>query len=51
MISTFALCIGLLVGNVLGPGNGLHAAIGEAPATIGKYQDSAAKQGGFADFL
>jgi len=51
VISTFALCIGLLVGNVFGPGNGLHASKGGVPATLGKYTDSAAKQGSFADFL
>jgi aerobic C4-dicarboxylate transport protein len=51
VISTLALCIGLLVGNLLGPGNGLHAGIGEKAAIIGKYQESAAKQGGLADFL
>lgn len=51
VISTIALCIGLVVGNLLGPGNGLHAATGDKGAIIAKYQESAAKQGGFADFL
>jgi aerobic C4-dicarboxylate transport protein len=51
VISTLALCIGLVIGNLLGPGTGLHAGTGEKGAMIAKYQESAAKQGGFADFL
>src|SRR4051794_41890586 len=51
VISTFALCIGLVLGNLLGPGNGLHAGIGEAPAVIGRDTDNAAERGGLPEVL
>src|SRR5215216_443690 len=42
LMSTFALAIGLVVGNILRPGSGLHLAAGKPPAT---------KAAGTVDFL
>lgn len=54
IVSTLALMVGMVVGNVFEPGAGLHATgglSGNAAASVAKYQESAAKAGGFVDFL
>lgn len=54
VVSTLALAVGLIVGNVFQPGAGLHAtgpATGAAATAISNFEKSAAKAGGIVDFL
>ncbi len=54
VVSTLALAVGLIVGNVFEPGHGLHAtapATGSTAAAIAGYEASAAKAGGMVQFL
>jgi len=50
VVSTIALAIGMVAANVLEPGAGLHAGKEITPAIAG-FQSSAAKAGGFVEFL
>lgn len=50
VVSTIALIIGMVAANVLEPGAGLHAGKDITPAVAG-FQSSAAKAGGFVEFL
>ncbi len=50
VVSTIALIIGMVAANVLEPGAGLHASKEITPAIAG-FQSSAAKAGGFVEFL
>ena len=50
VVSTTALAIGMVAANVLEPGAGLHAGKEITPAIAG-FQSSAAKAGGFVEFL
>ena len=50
VFSTIALVIGMVAANVLEPGSGLHAGKEITPAIAG-FQSSAAKAGGFVEFL
>ncbi|PZP40547.1 MAG: C4-dicarboxylate transporter DctA [Azospirillum brasilense] len=54
VVSTLALAVGLVAGNVFEPGAGLHAtgpATGSVATSIAGYQASAAKAGGMVQFL
>ena len=50
VVSTIALVIGMVAANVMEPGAGLHAGKEITPAIAG-FQSSAAKAGGFVEFL
>ncbi|GAB3568878.1 dicarboxylate/amino acid:cation symporter [Amycolatopsis endophytica] len=50
VVSTLALLIGLVVGNVLEPGAGLHAS-GEVTDQIAGYEQAAEESGGIVHFL
>src|SRR4051794_511394 len=50
VVSTIALAIGMVATNLLEPGAGLHAGKEITPAIAG-FQSSAAKAGGFVEFL
>ncbi|GAA2625801.1 cation:dicarboxylate symporter family transporter [Paractinoplanes durhamensis] len=49
IMSTVALAIGLIVGNIIHPGSGLH--LNDAAAAAGQKQASGAAHTGLADFL
>lgn len=52
VLSTFALALGLIVVNVVGPGRGMNIDVATLDAkSIAGYSASAAKSGGFVDFL
>ncbi|KAA9159340.1 C4-dicarboxylate transporter DctA [Amycolatopsis acidicola] len=50
VVSTLALVIGLVIGNVLAPGSGLHASH-EVTSQVAGYQQTAQKSGGIVGFL
>ena len=50
VVSTIALAIGMIAANLFEPGAGLHAGKDISPAIAG-FQSSAAKAGGFVEFL
>lgn len=50
IVSTIALILGMVAANVMEPGAGLHAGKEITPAIAG-FQSSAAKAGGFVEFL
>ena len=50
VVSTIALLLGMVAANVMEPGAGLHAGKEITPAIAG-FQSSAAKAGGFVEFL
>ncbi len=50
VVSTIALAIGMVATNLLEPGVGMHASREMTPAVAG-FQSSAAKAGGFVEFL
>jgi aerobic C4-dicarboxylate transport protein len=54
IVSTLALIIGMVAGNVFEPGAGLHVGTdisASTAATIASYQTGAAKAGGFVEFI
>ena len=52
VLSTFALALGLIVVNVVGPGRGMNVDVSTLDTkSIATYSATAAKSGGFADFL